>query len=114
MSISKSKTSILDELLQLEEQVAIRVQKELGSYSNPTTPTIQSDIPSPSFVPSDLETPNEKAGNLNSNTAWMNFMSYLPWLKSITSTKELVEKMTDQQLAEFANVLSKVVNGIFG
>jgi nicotinic acid phosphoribosyltransferase len=110
LSTSSKKTSILDELIQLEEQVVLRVQKELEHYSNPTTPTLQTQEVTQPFLHPDTDSQGEQP-SINSNSPWMNFISYLPWLKSIASTKELTEKMTNQQLAEFANVLSKVVNG---
>jgi len=43
------------------------------------------------------------------NMAWINFLSYLPRLRSVSSTKDLVQSLDNQQLKEFADVLNRVV-----
>ncbi len=91
--VSRTKSSLLDELLQLEENVVIRVQEELKLVEQ-VEPVVE---------------PKGVTSLLSSNTPWMNFVSYLPWLKSSTRTRELVSKLSTQQLEEFASILSRVV-----
>lgn len=86
--------------MQLEDQVAIRVQAEL-TEQNYNTPK------------SEKRSPKKTTNKEVSHQSWLNFMEYLPHLKSPESTKGLISMLDELQLREFADVLQRVVDGKF-
>jgi hypothetical protein len=108
---------------ELEEQVAKRVEAQLQSdEGNVSTAEEKSKEINTDVTRTSSDISFEK---ITANTPWMNFLSYLPWLKSSATTtgifyssfiffitfKELINKMDDKKLIELVSVLSKVVDG---
>eukprot|EP01117_Protostelium_nocturnum_P017484 TRINITY_DN7113_c0_g1_i1.p1 TRINITY_DN7113_c0_g1~~TRINITY_DN7113_c0_g1_i1.p1 ORF type:complete len:487 (-),score=176.70 TRINITY_DN7113_c0_g1_i1:30-1490(-) len=107
--------SLFDEL---EEQVVSRVKADLlkaqsegQSESNQEPNTNQQQTLTASNGTSKIA---EIDAMDQGNNLWVNFVSYLPALKSAKSTSDLVETLSTQQLKELLDVLSRVVEAYSG